>query len=146
MQRLQVSALGRLKLRHMHYLAFRKTLQGRALCELRSLEETSAALSSAIQEGQLAKQQLVDDMVEAERQIMLAERKIQLEREMQVRPGCIAAKPHIDSSLEALPLASACLEEERCCGSLGGAVLLLLLLLRCRRCWTRQLARAWWQP
>jgi hypothetical protein len=63
-------------------------LQGRALCELRSLEETSAALSSAIQEGQLAKQQLVDDMVEAERQIMLAERKIQLEREMQVRAGC----------------------------------------------------------
>jgi hypothetical protein len=73
-------------------------LQGRALCELRSLEETSAALSSAIQEGQLAKQQLVDDMVEAERQIMLAERKIQLEREMQVRAlpigcaGCMTAQ------------------------------------------------------
>jgi hypothetical protein len=59
-------------------------VQGRALCELRALEETSAALSSAIQEGQLAKQQLLDDMVEAERQIMLAERKIQLEKEMQV--------------------------------------------------------------
>ncbi|KAF6257749.1 hypothetical protein COO60DRAFT_1639651 [Scenedesmus sp. NREL 46B-D3] len=72
-------------------------LEGRALCELRSLEETSAALSSAIQEGQLAKQQLVDDMLEAERQIMLAERKIQLEREMQemldpsVGEGVVAA-------------------------------------------------------
>jgi hypothetical protein len=59
--------------------------QGRALSELRSLEETSASLVSAIQEGTLAKRQLLDDLIEAERQIMLSERKIQLEKEMQVR-------------------------------------------------------------
>lgn len=59
-------------------------LQGRALSELRSLEETSASLVSAIQEGTLAKRQLLDDLIEAERQIMLSERKIQLEKEMQV--------------------------------------------------------------
>lgn len=58
--------------------------QGRALSELRSLEETSASLVSAIQEGTLAKRQLLDDLIEAERQIMLSERKIQLEKEMQV--------------------------------------------------------------
>lgn len=58
--------------------------QGRALSELRSLEETSASLSSSIQEGTLAKRQLLDDLLEAERQIMLSERKIQLEKEMQV--------------------------------------------------------------
>ncbi len=48
------------------------------------LEETSAAVASAIEEGQLAKRALLDDLMEAERQIMLAERKIQLEKEMQV--------------------------------------------------------------
>lgn len=60
-------------------------MQGRALAELRELEETSAAVASAIQEAQLAKRALLDDLIEAERQIMLAERKIQLEKEMQVR-------------------------------------------------------------
>lgn len=59
-------------------------LQGRALSELRQLEETSASLSSSIQEALLAKRQLLDDLIEAERQIMLSERKIQLEKEMQV--------------------------------------------------------------
>lgn len=61
-----------------------RLLQGRALSELRALEESSAAVASAIQEGQLAKRALLDDLMEAERQIMLAERKIQLEKEMQV--------------------------------------------------------------
>lgn len=60
--------------------------QGQALSELRSLEETSAALVSSIQEGTLAKRQLLDDLIEAERQIMLSERKMQLEKEMQVWP------------------------------------------------------------
>eukprot|EP00878_Enallax_costatus_P030136 GHUV01032788.1.p1 GENE.GHUV01032788.1~~GHUV01032788.1.p1 ORF type:complete len:692 (+),score=266.59 GHUV01032788.1:452-2527(+) len=59
-------------------------LEGRALAELRELEETSAAVASAIQEAQIAKRALLDDLMEAERQIMLAERKIQLEKEMQV--------------------------------------------------------------
>lgn len=63
--------------------------QGRALSELRSLEETSAALVSSIQEGTLAKRQLLDDLIEAERQIMLSERKMQLEKEMQVGPRVI---------------------------------------------------------
>lgn len=61
-------------------------VQGRALSELRSLEETSASLVSSIQEATLAKRQLLDDLIEAERQIMLSERKIQLEKEMQVGP------------------------------------------------------------
>eukprot|EP00775_Hariotina_reticulata_P007189 gene7189-7403_t len=72
-------------------------LEGRALSELRLLEESSAALASAIQEGQLAKRQLLDDIMEAERQIMLTERKLQLEKEMQemldpsVGEGVVAA-------------------------------------------------------
>jgi hypothetical protein len=79
-----------IKLVPMHSIAialFMPFPQGRALSELRSLEETSASLVSAIQEGALAKRQLLDDLIEAERQIMLSERKIQLEREMQVGGG-----------------------------------------------------------
>lgn len=128
--------------------------QGRALCELRSLEETSAALSSAIQEGQLAKQQLLDDMVEAERQIMLAERKIQLEKEMQVRAGWQHSLSHAS-----LGTCSAARNEA---GSVLGAAVLGLAYRTnrntvvkyvfsaacgcCRRCWTPQSARVLWRP
>lgn len=70
--------------------------QGRALSELRSLEETSAALVSSIQEGTLAKRQLLDDLIEAERQIMLSERKMQLEKEMQVGPYGVFATGGLD--------------------------------------------------
>jgi hypothetical protein len=61
--------------------------QGRALSELRALEGTSASLAVAIQEAQLAKRQLLDELIDVERRIMLSERKIQLEREMQVGRG-----------------------------------------------------------
>ena len=57
--------------------------QGRALCELRELEEEAARLSSAIEEHNMAKRDLLADVVDAERQIMLLERKMQLEKEMQ---------------------------------------------------------------
>jgi hypothetical protein len=80
--------------------------QGRALSELRSLEESSAALASAIQEGQLAKRQLLDDMIEAERQIMLTERKLQLEKEMQV--GCVVSPGHLhQASARSIMIAAA---------------------------------------
>ncbi|KAF8063043.1 CCDC40 [Scenedesmus sp. PABB004] len=62
-------------------------IEGRALSELRALEESSAGLAGAIQEAQHTKRCLLDDLLEAERQIMLAERKIQLEKEMQARRG-----------------------------------------------------------
>lgn len=71
--------------RRTHNATLRNHQQGRALSELCQLEETSASLVGSIQEGTLAKRQLLDDLIEAERQIMLSERKIQLEREMQVQ-------------------------------------------------------------
>lgn len=84
---------------HMCHMCLHCHLQGRALSELRALEESSAALSSSIQEGQLAKQQLLDDMMEAERQIMLAERKIQLEKEMQASVSdCLTQQLFAESS------------------------------------------------
>lgn len=52
--------------------------------ELQSLEEEAARLGSGIEEGAASKRQLLADLVEVERQIMLWERKIQLEKEMQV--------------------------------------------------------------
>ncbi|GBF90586.1 hypothetical protein Rsub_03158 [Raphidocelis subcapitata] len=58
-------------------------LEGRAMAELRGMEEDAARLGSSIDEGAANKQQLVADLIEVERQIMLWERKIQLEREMQ---------------------------------------------------------------
>jgi hypothetical protein len=66
--------------------------QGRALAELRELEQSSAALAGGIQEARLAKRQLLDELVEAERQIMLLERKLQLEAEMQVCARCVWAR------------------------------------------------------
>lgn len=72
----------------LHAWVARHTLlpasQGRALAELRELECTAASLAGAIQAGTLAKRQLLDELLEAERQLALAERKIQLEKEMQV--------------------------------------------------------------
>lgn len=53
------------------------------MAELQELEKVGAKLASSIAETALAKRSLMDDIMETERQIMLADRKIQLEREMQ---------------------------------------------------------------
>eukprot|EP00877_Chromochloris_zofingiensis_P014228 jgi/Chrzof1/9059/Cz03g34170.t1 len=58
-------------------------LQGRATNELRDMEEEAARLQSSIEEGVRQKRDILADIVETERQIMLWERKIELEKEMQ---------------------------------------------------------------
>ncbi|CAG9461572.1 unnamed protein product [Pedinophyceae sp. YPF-701] len=58
-------------------------LQNKVLGELRSMEEEAARLESKISGKHEEKRAVMADIVETERQIMLWERKIQLEKEMQ---------------------------------------------------------------
>lgn len=57
-------------------------LEGRIMGELKQMEEESARINSQIEEGRAAKRDTLAEIVEAERQIMLWERKIALEKEM----------------------------------------------------------------
>ncbi|GIL43650.1 hypothetical protein Vafri_1318 [Volvox africanus] len=57
-------------------------LEGRIMNDLRTMEEEAARLNSQIEEGRQSKRDTLSEIVEAERQIMLWERKIQLEKEM----------------------------------------------------------------
>lgn len=59
------------------------SLEQRVQSELRDMEEESAAMSTAIDEQRAAKRDLLAEIVEVEKQAMLWERKIALEREMQ---------------------------------------------------------------
>jgi len=58
-------------------------LENKIVNDLKDMELESAKLSSQISEGRNTKQDVLAEIVEAERQIMLWERKIQLEKEMQ---------------------------------------------------------------
>ncbi|MEW5300344.1 MAG: hypothetical protein WDW36_003280 [Sanguina aurantia] len=58
-------------------------LESRIMADLRGLEEESAKLTTQIEAGRQAKRDTLSEIVEVERQIMLWERKIELEREMQ---------------------------------------------------------------
>ncbi|KAG2423494.1 hypothetical protein HXX76_015242 [Chlamydomonas incerta] len=58
-------------------------LEGRIMGDLRAMEQEAARLNSQIEEGRGTKRDTLAEIVEAERQIMLWERKIQLEKEMQ---------------------------------------------------------------
>ncbi|GFR48625.1 hypothetical protein Agub_g10540 [Astrephomene gubernaculifera] len=57
-------------------------LEGRIMADLKLMEEEAARLNSQIEEGRSTKRDTLSEIVEAERQIMLWERKIQLEKEM----------------------------------------------------------------
>ncbi|KAG2494199.1 hypothetical protein HYH03_007557 [Edaphochlamys debaryana] len=57
-------------------------LEGRIMADLRGMEEEAAHINSQIEEGRNTKRNTLAEIVEAERQIMLWERKIQLEKEM----------------------------------------------------------------
>ncbi|GLC36058.1 hypothetical protein PLESTB_000533200 [Pleodorina starrii] len=57
-------------------------LEGRIMNDLRVMEEEAARINSQIDEGRSTKRDTLAEIVEAERQIMLWERKIQLEKEM----------------------------------------------------------------
>lgn len=59
------------------------TLEGNIRAELADLEEATAKIQTQIDQAAAQKQELVADVVEAERQILLWEKKIQLEKEMQ---------------------------------------------------------------
>jgi hypothetical protein len=54
------------------------------MSELRALEEEAAGLARSIDEAALLKRQLLDEVLEGERQVALLERKLALEKEMQV--------------------------------------------------------------
>jgi hypothetical protein len=58
-------------------------LQRSVVCELKELEGKAAKLERDIDEAAQSKKRALSDVLETERQIMLWERKIQLEREMQ---------------------------------------------------------------
>jgi hypothetical protein len=61
------------------------------MSELRALEEEAAGLARSIDEAALLKRQLLDEVLEGERQVALLERKLALEKEMQVRLVVIIA-------------------------------------------------------
>lgn len=58
-------------------------MQRSVVCELKELEGKAAGLERDIDVAAQAKKQALSDVLETERQIMLWERKIQLEKEMQ---------------------------------------------------------------
>lgn len=65
-------------------------LENRIVGDLGDMEREAAKMSSAIDEGRAQKRDVLSEIVEAERQIMLWERKIQLEKE--VRRGGAAQR------------------------------------------------------